>query len=228
MQCLPAQCQLLSPVSTNVTSRTQRPSCSITRISQSRRASGLVVRAESTSAPTSTVETESPTPTEAVALTPTAPASKSLINEENILSAITGQNIIVEDHYGRLGVNPEASSSEIVKTYQERCAEVRQKNLSESETEEILNKLKDSVDLLTSEEERRLYDWCLLRKATHTVDYAWPYEADITQRLQDPTSLVVPPEDDGVNDKVGLFFAGWFVLSCILSIVIGHGWEKSM
>lgn len=38
----------------------------------------------------------------------------------------------------------------------------------------------------------------------------------------------VPPEDDGVNDKVGLFFAGWFVLSCILSIVIGHGWEKSM
>jgi len=36
-----------------------------------------------------------------------------------------------------------------------------------------------------------MYDWCLLRKATHTVDYAWPYEADLTQRLDDPTSLVV-------------------------------------
>lgn len=31
----------------------------------------------------------------------------------------------------------------------------------------------------------------------------------------------VPPEEDGVNQKVGLFFAGWFVLSCILSIVVG-------
>ncbi|XP_073394075.1 NAD(P)H-quinone oxidoreductase subunit U, chloroplastic isoform X2 [Physcomitrium patens] len=190
VQCLPAQCQLVSPVSTQIGPRTRRLTCNAARISHSRRGLGLAVRAESKSASTSTVEPAGPAPTEEVTLTPTAPPSKSLINEENILSAISGRNIIVEDHYGRLRVNPEASSSEIVKAYQERCAEVRQQNLGESEAQEILNKLKDSVDLLTSEEERRLYDWCLLRKATHTVDYAWPYEADLTQRLQDPTTLV--------------------------------------
>lgn len=158
---------------------------------------------------------------EDVALSPAAPALKSLINEENIISAISGENILVEDHYGRLRVNPDASTSEIIKAYQERCAEVNQRSLTESDSQEILSKLKDSVDLLMSEEERRMYDWCLLRKATHTVDYAWPYEADLTQRLDDPTSLVVIPEDDGGNRNVALFFAGWFVLSCILSIVVG-------
>lgn len=49
----------------------------------------------------------------------------------------------------------------------------------------------DSVDLLMSEEERRMYDWCLLRKATHTVEYAWPYEADLSQREEDINSLDV-------------------------------------
>lgn len=28
-------------------------------------------------------------------------------------------------------------------------------------------------------------------------------------------------EDDGGNRKVALFFFGWFVLSCILNIVVG-------
>lgn len=51
--------------------------------------------------------------------------------------------------------------------------------------------VQDSIDLLLSEEERRMYDWSLLRKATHTVDYAWPYEADITQSLVDKTPLPV-------------------------------------
>jgi hypothetical protein len=51
--------------------------------------------------------------------------------------------------------------------------------------------VQDSVDLLLSEEERRMYDWSLLRKATHTVEYAWPYEADVTQRLADKTPLPV-------------------------------------
>lgn len=219
-------CQVLSPVCPHVAQT--RPACNnnVTRVlSHTRRASGLVmVRAESAASTSSTSTAEptvEPPPPSEVAMSPTAPAPKSIITEENILSAITGDNILVEDHYGRLHVNPEASTSEIVKAYQERCAEVNQRSLGESEAREILNKLKDSVDLLMSEEERRMYDWCLLRKATHTVDYAWPYEADITQRLEDPTSLMVPPEEDGVNQKVGLFFAGWFVLSCILSIVVG-------
>lgn len=32
----------------------------------------------------------------------------------------------------------------------------------------------------------------------------------------------VVKEDDGGNAKVGLFFLGWFVLSCILSLTVGR------
>lgn len=217
MQCLSGS-QLLSPVCTHVGA--QRPSSSARSVPQLRRAAGLVARAESASTSTSTVEPTVEPPSEA-AVSPIPPAPKSIINEDTILSAITGDNILVEDHYGRLRVNPDASTSEIVIAYQERCEEVQQQSLGESEAGELLNQLKDSVELLTSEEERRMYDWCLLRKATHTVDYAWPYEADLTQRLADPTSLVPVKEDDGGNRNVALFFFGWFVLSCILSIVVG-------
>lgn len=55
------------------------------------------------------------------------------------------------------------------------------------------------MDLLTSEEERRLYDWSLLRKATHSVDYAWPFEADISQRLPDSPPLSVSQSLSPVN-----------------------------
>ncbi|KAG0580452.1 hypothetical protein M758_4G176700 [Ceratodon purpureus] len=220
MQCLSGS-QLLSPVCTHVVVA-QRPACNVTRGAQVRRGAGLVVRAESTaSSSTSTAEPTSVEPASEVAVSPIPAGPKSIINEETILSAISGDNIVLEDHYGRLRLNPDASTSEIVKAFQERCEEVKQQLLGESETEELINKLKDSVELLTSEEERRMYDWCLLRKATHTVDYAWPYEADLTQRLEDPTSLVPEKEDDGGNRNVALFFAGWFVLSCALNILIG-------
>jgi hypothetical protein len=187
-----------------------------------------MVRAESTGTSTSTstadpeVQPSADSEEDEFAISPTPPAPKSLITEENIISALTGDDILIEDHYGRLGVDPEASTSEIIKAYQERCAEVNQRELEESESQEILNKLKDSVDLLMSEEERRMYDWCLLRKATHTVEYAWPYEADLSQREEDINSLDVVKEDDGGNAKVGLFFLGWFVLSCILSLTVGR------
>ena len=89
--------QLLSPVCTHVVVA-QRPGNG-TRVAQVRRAAGLVVRAESASASTSTAEPAAEPAMEPVSqvepsseVAPIAPAPKSIINEETILSAITGES----------------------------------------------------------------------------------------------------------------------------------------
>lgn len=150
----------------------------------------------------------------------------------------------------------------------------------------------DSADMLTSEEERRMYDWSLLRLQNPGVEYIWPFEADITQRLSDspPNKVSMwncetnyffpvlcweqllswPPalatwqfessvwkliflftsttkhqnlkassgvtkycwplqtvEDDEGNRNVALFFLGWFILSCVLNIVLPRlPWDR--
>jgi len=183
----------------------------------------VVVRAESTSTSTSTSEATPAAPSVADDFALSSPPAnpKSIITPENILAALSGEGIILEDHYGRLGASPESSSEEIMKAYQERRADVQQQSLGEAEAQDQLNKLKDSVDLLLSEEERRMYDWSLLRKATHTVEYAWPYEADVTQRLADKTPLPGPPADPEGTRNWTLFFVGVFVLSIALNLFIG-------
>lgn len=91
MQCLSGS-QLLSPACTHVVA--QRP-CNATRVSQVRRASGLVVRAESASTSTSTAEPAvepEVEPASEVAVSPIPPAPKSIINEETILNALSGDS----------------------------------------------------------------------------------------------------------------------------------------
>ena len=88
MQCLSGS-QLLSPVCTHVGA--QRPSSSARSVPQLRRAAGLVARAESAPTSTSTVEPAVEPPSE-VAVSPIPPAPKSIINEDTILSAITGDS----------------------------------------------------------------------------------------------------------------------------------------
>jgi hypothetical protein len=88
MQCLSGS-QLLSPVCSHVGA--QRPSSSARSVPQLRRAAGLVARAESASTSTSTVEPTVEPPSE-VAVSPIPPAPKSIINEDTILSAITGDS----------------------------------------------------------------------------------------------------------------------------------------
>ena len=48
-----------------------------------------------------------------------------------------------------------------------------------------------SYDILSSEEERRLYDWSLYRLQSPGV-YAWPYQSDITQSTYGPFPTEVP------------------------------------
>ncbi|PVH62951.1 hypothetical protein PAHAL_3G438000 [Panicum hallii] len=77
----------------------------------------------------------------------------------NTLLAITDA-----DHYGRLGVTRLASTDEASAAYEKRCEELNSKKLEE---EELINKeldlLKESFTILSTEEERRLYDWSMSR-----------------------------------------------------------------
>lgn len=98
MQCL-SGCQLLSPAvctQHHVVAQSRPCGNNVTRASARGRTSGFVVRAESASS-ASTSATAEPTvePPAAgseVALSPAAPASKSIITEENIISAISGES----------------------------------------------------------------------------------------------------------------------------------------
>lgn len=45
-----------------------------------------------------------------------------------------------------------------------------------------VNHLQISFEILSSDEERRVYDWALQRYDNRQGTYIWPYETDITQR----------------------------------------------
>uniref|UniRef100_M1CNA1 DNAJ heat shock N-terminal domain-containing protein n=2 Tax=Solanum TaxID=4107 RepID=M1CNA1_SOLTU len=94
--------------------------------------------------------------------------------------------------------------------------------MNEGLVEEELNKklqlLKESYSILSTPEERRLYDWSLVRSEAPD-DYKWPFEVDPT-----PPSTGTPPpqepEDVEPTILVGYFFLGWFVLAAVLSIAL--------
>ncbi|CAK9208418.1 unnamed protein product [Sphagnum troendelagicum] len=173
-----------------------------------RRADGVTIRASTTT-----------TNDDKSDLSVSESSSSSLLSPLNIARALAGEGISLVDHYGRLQVSPEASSGEIFQAYRKRRSEITAQSLEESVIQKQLRDLQDSADMLTSEEERRMYDWSLLRLQNPGVEYIWPFEADITQRLSDsPPNKTV--EDDEGNRNVAIFFLGWFILSCVLNIVL--------
>ncbi|KAH9805103.1 NAD(P)H-quinone oxidoreductase subunit U [Citrus sinensis] len=114
----------------------------------------------------------------------------SLISALNVERALRGIAITDADHYGRLGLRRGCSFDE------------------------------ESYSILSSEEERRLYDWSLAR--TENPDrYLWPFEVDVTQT---PKGTPPPqePEDVGPTRLVGYFMLGWLILSFVLSIALNR------
>ncbi|KAI6679844.1 hypothetical protein NL676_033725 [Syzygium grande] len=99
-------------------------------------------------------------------------------------------------------------------------SEEREEGLEDDELSEKLEQLKESYRILSSVEERRLYDWSLAR-SQKPDRYMWPFEADITQT---PTQSPPPPEpeDEGPTRLVGYFMLGWVVLSFVLSIALNR------
>ncbi|XP_008797536.1 NAD(P)H-quinone oxidoreductase subunit U, chloroplastic [Phoenix dactylifera] len=145
----------------------------------------------------------------------------SLISSSNVEKALRGIPITNADHYGRLGVARGTSYDEVQVAYEKKCEELRNKGLDEEEVSKELELLKESYGILSSEDERRLYDWSLAR-IENPDRYVWPFEADITQTPKWPSPPPQEPEDEGPTKLVGYFFLAWLVLSFVLSVTLNR------
>ncbi|XP_076944413.1 NAD(P)H-quinone oxidoreductase subunit U, chloroplastic-like [Bidens hawaiensis] len=96
--------------------------------------------------------------------------------------------------------------------------------LEQEELTKQLDQLKESYSILSSVEERRLYDWSLARN-DNPDRYAWPFEADITQ-TETANSPETPPPQEPENTEptrlVGYFLLTWIILSLTLSVVFNR------
>ncbi|GMH12393.1 hypothetical protein Nepgr_014234 [Nepenthes gracilis] len=144
----------------------------------------------------------------------------SLISSLNVEKALRGIAITDADHYGRLGIQRRCPYDQVPIAYMSKVEELKRQGLDEEELNKKLELLKESYTILSSEEERRLYDWSLARSETPDK-FVWPFEVDITQT---PTQTPPPqePEDEGPTRVVGYVMLGWLVLAFTLSIVLNR------
>ncbi|KAK3041736.1 hypothetical protein RJ639_000660 [Escallonia herrerae] len=158
------------------------------------------------------VETESP-----VEVIQGAP---SLISALNVEKALRGIAITDADHYGRLGLQKGCSYDQVTIAYKNKIEELMSQGLDEGEVSQRLELLKESHSILSSVEDRRLYDWSLARNG-NPDKYVWPFEVDITQI---PTQTPPPPEPEDVEPTrlVGYFMLSWLILAFTLSIALNR------
>ncbi|XVE97752.1 hypothetical protein REPUB_Repub03eG0045800 [Reevesia pubescens] len=144
----------------------------------------------------------------------------SLISALNVERALRGIAITDADHYGRLGLQRGCSYEQVTVAYKNKVDELLNQGLDEEELSKKMDLLKESYSILSSVEERRMYDWSLAR-SEQPDRYAWPFEVDITQT---PTEEPPPedPEDVGPTRLVGYFMLGWLILSFVLSIALAR------
>ncbi|KAK9149191.1 hypothetical protein Scep_007948 [Stephania cephalantha] len=145
----------------------------------------------------------------------------SLISQLNVEKALRGIAITDADHYGRLGLSRGCSYDQVTAAYKTKCEELINEGLDEEQLKKKMELLKESYYILSSEEERRLYDWSLSR-IEGADRYVWPFEADITQTSNWGDPPPQEPEDVGPTRLVGYFFLGWLVLSFVLSIALNR------
>ncbi|XP_057860502.1 NAD(P)H-quinone oxidoreductase subunit U, chloroplastic isoform X2 [Cryptomeria japonica] len=109
----------------------------------------------------------------------------SLITSSNIRKALEGIECVSVDHYARLGIPRGCSFAEVREAFRRKCEDLTQQELDEEKVQSKIQDLKESYEILSSEEERRFYDWSLAR-VENQERYVWPYEVDITQRSSEP------------------------------------------
>ncbi|KAL7121832.1 hypothetical protein ACP275_01G008400 [Erythranthe tilingii] len=146
--------------------------------------------------------------------------SPSLISALNVEKALRGIAITDVDHYDRLGLRSGCSYDQVNVAFKNKVTEVMNRGLAAEELNEEVELLKESHSILSTVEERRLYDWSLARSGKPDK-YVWPFEVDITQT---PTEIPPPqePDDEGPTRLVGYFILSWLTLSVILFIVINR------
>ncbi|XP_014500168.1 NAD(P)H-quinone oxidoreductase subunit U, chloroplastic isoform X1 [Vigna radiata var. radiata] len=144
----------------------------------------------------------------------------SLISALNVERILRGLPITDADHYGRLGVPRGCPFDMVGVAYKNKIQELKSQNLEEEELEKKLELLKESYIILSSEEERRIYDWSLAR-VNNTETFIWPFEVDITQtKIPDEDPPQLDTEDVRPTILVGYFTLGWLVLGAVVSIAI--------
>ncbi|KAK2445836.1 hypothetical protein P8452_23399 [Trifolium repens] len=142
--------------------------------------------------------------------------SSSLISTLNVERALRGIPITDVDHYGRLGI-PRGCPYEMVPVaYNSKVRELESQGLEEDILKKKLELLRESYTIMSSPDERRMYDWSLAREG-NTEKFIWPYEVDVSE-LQKGDPPPQEPEDVGPTRLVGYFLLAWIVLAIVLSI----------
>ncbi|KAI3701803.1 hypothetical protein L6452_27156 [Arctium lappa] len=146
----------------------------------------------------------------------------SLISALNVEKALRGIAITDADHYGILGLKKGCSYDQVKAAYDQKLEELMNQGLEQEELSKKLDLLKESYSILSSVQERRLYDWSLARNE-NPDRYAWPFEVDITQTPNSPdTPPPQEPEDVEPTRLVGYFFLTWIILSITLSVALNR------
>uniref|UniRef100_A0A0F7H097 Chaperone DnaJ-domain superfamily protein n=1 Tax=Geranium maderense TaxID=28964 RepID=A0A0F7H097_9ROSI len=146
-------------------------------------------------------------------------AEQTLISGLNVERAMRGLPITDKDYYGLLGLNMSVRSKEVIAgAYRTKVEDVLSQGLEEEEVSKKLELLKEAYRVISSAQERRLYDWSLKRNENPEI-YTWPFEVDDTITSQgDPPPQ--EPEDFGPTRMVGYGFLAWVIFSFIMSIVL--------
>ncbi|KAJ4883606.1 hypothetical protein Rs2_33699 [Raphanus sativus] len=146
--------------------------------------------------------------------------SPSLISALNVERALRGLPITDVDHYGRLGLLRNCSYDQVRLGYQDRVKELMGQGLDEEQLKNKMELVKDSYTILSSVEERRMYDWSLAR-SEKAERYIWPFEVDIMEpsREEPPPQ---EPEDVGPTRILGYFIGAWLVLGVALSVAFNR------
>ncbi|KAM0902530.1 hypothetical protein ACQ4PT_019214 [Festuca glaucescens] len=142
----------------------------------------------------------------------------SIISAANVQKAMRGLPITDADHYGRLGITRLASTDEVKTAYEKRCEQLNSQGLEEEEISNEHDLLKESFTILSTEEERRLYDWSLARNG-QPERYVWPFQVDPLELAPDPPE---EPEDEFPTKLVGYFLLAWFIISVACSVILNR------
>ncbi|KAM3255290.1 hypothetical protein ACQJBY_048563 [Aegilops geniculata] len=102
--------------------------------------------------------------------------------------------------------------------YEKRCEQLNKQGLEEEEISKEHDLLKESFTILSTEEERRLYDWSLARNG-QPERYVWPFEVDPMELAPDPPK---EPEDEFPTKLVGYFLLTWFIISVACSLILNR------
>ncbi|KAJ4830839.1 hypothetical protein Tsubulata_028528, partial [Turnera subulata] len=120
----------------------------------------------------------------------------SLISALNVERALRGIPITDADYYGILGLQKKCTSDQVLNislglfccvtaAYKDKVDQLMNQGLEQEEVEKKMELLKEAYTILSSEDEKRMYDWSLSRNAKPDT-YTWPFEVEEVRSPRTP------------------------------------------